>query len=66
VYKGAVTLMCTQVVVTNAWFYVSNILEKNKKLQMELFSHNVIFNVLVYILLKFEIDLMNEKYPKTF
>jgi hypothetical protein len=33
---------------------------------MELFSHNVIFNVLVYILLKFEIDLMNEKYPKTF
>jgi hypothetical protein len=33
---------------------------------MELFLHNVIFNVLVYFFLKFEIDLMNEKYPKAF
>jgi hypothetical protein len=48
--KGVVTLTRTQAVVTNIWFCVSNILEKNKKLQMELFSHNVIFNVLVYIL----------------
>jgi hypothetical protein len=32
---------------------------------MELFSHNVIFNVLIYVFKKFEIDLMNEKYPKT-
>jgi hypothetical protein len=29
---------------------------------MELFSHSVIFNVLVYILQKFEINPMNEKY----
>jgi hypothetical protein len=33
---------------------------------MEFSSHNVIFNVLVYILQKFGIDIMNEKYPKTF
>ncbi len=33
---------------------------------MELSLHNVIFNVLVYIFYKFEIDLMNEKYPKAF
>jgi hypothetical protein len=33
---------------------------------MELFSHNVIFNVLVYIFKNFEIDIMNEKYPKVF
>jgi hypothetical protein len=39
---------------------------KNKQLQMEFFSHNVIFKVSVYIFLKFEIDLMNEKYIKTF
>jgi hypothetical protein len=37
-----------------------------KKLQMEFFPHNVIINVLVYILKFFEINLMNEKYPKTF
>ncbi len=37
--------------------------EKNKKLQMELLLHNVIFNVYIYI--KFEINPMNEKYPKT-
>jgi len=43
-----------------------NILEKNKELQMELLSHNVIFNVYIYIIKKFEINLMNEKYPKTF
>jgi hypothetical protein len=33
---------------------------------MELLSHNVIFNVLVYIFSEFEIDLMNEKCPKAF
>jgi hypothetical protein len=44
---GAITLMHTQKLATNAWFCVFNILEKNKELQMELFSHNVIFNVLV-------------------
>jgi len=43
-----------------------NILEKNKELQMELLSHNVIFNVYIYIIKNFEINLMNEKYPKTF
>jgi hypothetical protein len=32
---------------------------------MELLLHNVIFNVLVYKLLKFQINLMNENYPKT-
>jgi hypothetical protein len=63
---GAITLMCIQAIITNVWFCVSNILLKNKELQMELLSHNVIFNVFVYILLKFEINLMNEKYPKTF
>jgi len=31
---------------------------------MELLLHNVIFNVLVYIILKFEIILTNDKYPK--
>jgi hypothetical protein len=31
---------------------------------MELLLHHVIFNVLVYIVWKFEINLMNEKYPK--
>jgi hypothetical protein len=46
---GAITLMHTQVIVTNVWFCVSNILLKIKKLQMDLLSHNVIFNVLVYI-----------------
>jgi hypothetical protein len=44
------TLTSTQVVVMNVWFCVSNILEKFKEFQMELLSHNVIFNVLVYIL----------------
>jgi hypothetical protein len=39
--------------------------EKIKELQMELLSHNVISNLLVYIFQKFEINLMNEKYPKT-
>ncbi len=33
---------------------------------MELLSHNVILNVFEYILKFFEINLMNEKYPKTF
>jgi hypothetical protein len=33
---------------------------------MELLSHNVIFNVLVYIFYKFEIDLMNENAQKHF
>jgi hypothetical protein len=33
---------------------------------MEWLSHNVIFNVLLYILQESEINLMNEKYPKTF
>jgi hypothetical protein len=46
--KGAVTLTCTQVVVTNIWFCVLNIFKKNKKFQMELLSHNVIFNLLIY------------------
>ncbi len=59
-------LMSTQVVVASVWFYVSNILEKIIELQMELLSHNIIFNVLVYILNFFEINLMNEKYPKAF
>jgi len=49
-WQGVVTLTCTQIVVINAWFCVSNILEKNEKLQMEFLSHNVSFNVLVYIL----------------
>jgi len=31
---------------------------------MELLLQNVIFNVLVYIILEFEIILMNDKYPK--
>jgi hypothetical protein len=46
---GAITLTRTQGVITSAWFCVYNILEKNLKIQMELFSHNVILNVLVYI-----------------
>jgi len=33
---------------------------------MKLFSHNDIFNVLVYIFKKLEINLMNDKYPKHF
>jgi hypothetical protein len=48
-HMGVVTLTCTQVVVTNVWFCVFNILEKNKKFQMDFFSHNVIFNVCIYI-----------------
>jgi hypothetical protein len=28
--SGAITLTCTQTIVTNAWFCVSNILEQNK------------------------------------
>jgi len=31
---------------------------------MEMILDNVIFNVLTYIFLKFEISLMSEKYPK--
>jgi hypothetical protein len=58
--------MRTQIVVTSVWFCVFNILEKDKELQMELLSHNIIFNVLVYIILNFEINLMNENYPKAF
>jgi hypothetical protein len=61
--------MHTQIIVTNVWFCVSNILgdkKKKKKLQMELLSHNVIFNVWVYILKILKINLMNEKYPKSF
>jgi hypothetical protein len=27
---GAITLTCTQAIVTNVWFCVSNILEQNK------------------------------------
>jgi hypothetical protein len=46
---GVITLMRTHANVIDVWFCVSNILEKNKKFQMELFLHNVIFNVLVYI-----------------
>jgi len=38
--------------------------EKNKKLQMQLLLHNVIFNEYIYIYIKFEINPMNEKYPK--
>jgi hypothetical protein len=41
--------MRTQAFITGVWFCVCNILEKNKELQMELLSYNVIFNVLVYI-----------------
>ncbi len=33
---------------------------------MELFSHNITFNILVYILKKIEINIMNEKHLKTF
>jgi hypothetical protein len=33
---------------------------------MEFPLHNVIFNVFVYIFQKFEINLMNAKYPKFF
>jgi hypothetical protein len=46
---GVITLMCTQEIVINVWFCISNILKKNKKLQMEFLLHNVILNVLVYI-----------------
>jgi hypothetical protein len=49
---GAITLTHTQAIVNNALFCVFNILEKDKELQMELLSHNVIFNVLVYIFLR--------------
>ncbi len=48
-HMGVVTLTCTQAVVTSAWFCVPNIFEKTKELQMEFFSHNVIFNLLIYI-----------------
>jgi hypothetical protein len=61
---GVVTLTHTTTSVTNVWFCVSNILGK-KKLQIELLLHNVIFNVFVCIFQKFEINLMNEKSPKT-
>ncbi len=30
-HMGVVTLMCTQAIVTNVWFCISNILGKNKK-----------------------------------
>jgi hypothetical protein len=43
-------LTSTQVVVTSVWFCVSNIFKKKKEFQMELLSHKIIFNVLVYIL----------------
>jgi hypothetical protein len=42
--------MHTLAIVANVWFCVSNILEKNKEFQIELTSHNVIFNILVYTL----------------
>jgi hypothetical protein len=32
---------------------------------MEFFLNNFVFKILVYIILDFEINLMNEKYPKT-
>jgi hypothetical protein len=48
-HMGVVTLTCTQVVATSAWFCVSNILGKNKELQWNFFHINVIFNVLEYI-----------------
>ncbi len=44
-----------------------NILEKNKEFQMELLSHNVIFNVYIYI---YNLKVWNQfnewKYPKAF
>jgi len=40
--------MCTQAVVTNAWFCVYNILEKNKELQMDFF-HIILFSMYWYI-----------------
>jgi hypothetical protein len=46
--EGVITLTCTITSVTSVWFCVFNIFKKNKELQMELFLHNVIFNVLVY------------------
>jgi hypothetical protein len=36
-----------------------------KKLQMKFLLHSFIFNVLVYVFKFFEINLMNEKYPKS-
>lgn len=46
---GAMTLAHTQVIVTNVWFCVSPILEKNKELQMKMLLHDVIFSVCVCI-----------------
>jgi hypothetical protein len=52
--RGVVTLTSTQVIVTNVWFCVSKILEKDKELQLKLLSHTVIFNVYIYIIKKFK------------
>jgi hypothetical protein len=39
---------------------------KSEEIQMELFLHDVIFDVSGYISWNFEINFINEKYPKTF
>jgi len=44
---GTITLTCTTS-VANIWFYVFKILGE-KKLQMELLLHNIIFNVYIYV-----------------
>jgi hypothetical protein len=46
---GAMTITHTQVIVTNIWICVSNILEKNKELQMKMFLHDVILCVCIYV-----------------
>jgi hypothetical protein len=47
---GAIAFTHKQIVVTNVWFCIFIYFKNKKYSQVELFSHNVIFNVLVDIL----------------
>jgi hypothetical protein len=58
---GAVLQTCTKTIEVIFKLRIFNILGK-KKLQMELFIYNIIFNTLIYMSWKFEINLMNKKH----
>jgi hypothetical protein len=64
-YVGLVTLTCTKTNVSLMFGFMFLKFKKRIK-NSKWILHNVIFNVLVYIFKKLEINLMNEKYPKAF
>jgi len=61
---GTILQRCTKIIETIVQFCVSNILFKKRKLQMELFLCNFIFNTFIYIFWNFEINIINFKNPK--